>query len=161
MESAESNIGNTQKPLYDDIRPDSIYYSSFDDYLDVYGVVLLYGQEIKDKNTEEFDGSYVEAMDKYIGTHVVVTRKDSNPILTKVRGRKKNHSSDLVGNMNKNPILDTGIYKIEFTYGRVEEYSVNTIMENPLEKVDGDGWDTGVLSEIVPFRSDLNVVIQK
>ena len=67
----------------------------------------------------------------------MVTRKDSNPILTKVRGRKKNHSSDLVGNMNKNPILDTGIYKIEFTYGRVEEYSVNTIMENPLEKVDG------------------------
>ena len=91
----------------------------------------------------------------------MVTRKDSNPILTKVRGRKENHSSDLVGNMNKKPIIDTGIYKLEFTYGRVEEYLVNTIMENLLEKFDGDGWDTGVLSEIVPFRSDINVVIQK
>ena len=33
---------------------------------------------------------------------------------------------------------------------------MNTILEN-LEQVDGDGWDTGLLYEIVSFHSDPNV----
>ena len=58
-------------------------------------------------------------MEEYIKTHVVVPRKESNPVLTKVRGRKKNHSSNLVGNLSNNPILDTRIHKHEFPYGCV------------------------------------------
>ena len=38
---------------------------------------------------------------------------------------------------------------------------MNAILENLLEKVDGDGWCTGLLSEIVSFFSDPNVSIQK
>ena len=60
-------------------------------------------------------------MEEYIKTHVVVPRKESNPVLTKVRGRKKNHSSNLVGNPNKIPTADTRIYELDFPYGHEEE----------------------------------------
>ena len=38
---------------------------------------------------------------------------------------------------------------------------MNIILENLLEKVDSDGWYTGLISEIFSFRSDPNVSIQK
>ena len=38
---------------------------------------------------------------------------------------------------------------------------MNTILENRLEQVDGAGWYTGLISEIVLFHSYPNVAIQK
>ena len=38
---------------------------------------------------------------------------------------------------------------------------MNTIVENLLEQVDNDGWDTGILKEIVSFRTDPNVAVVK
>ena len=35
------------------------------------------------------------------------------------------------------------------------------MLEKRLEKVDGDGWGTALLSEIFSLRSDPNVAIQK
>ena len=69
----------------------------------------------------------------------MVPVKDFIVILTKVRGRKRDHCGNIVGNSNNNPIIDTIIYELELTDGRVEEYLVNTIIEDLLEKVDGDG----------------------
>ena len=81
----------------------------------------------------------MEALDKYIGTHVVVTGNKYITTLTKVIGRNGDHSVNLVGDRNNNPILDTKIYEIEFTDVHVEELLANTILENILEKVDDDG----------------------
>ena len=44
MDSTDSNIGNIKRPLYDGIRPDNIYYSSFHYDTDYGDVVLPYGQ---------------------------------------------------------------------------------------------------------------------
>ena len=38
---------------------------------------------------------------------------------------------------------------------------MNTILENLFEQVDGDGWDTGLKYEIISFRSDPNISLQK
>ena len=108
MESVESNIGNTKQPLYDGIRPYKIYYSEFYDDLDVDDVVLPYGQDLKDQNTEEVDEAYVEAMYEFIGTH----------ILTKIIGRKRYHYDNLVCESNNNSFLDTRLYYLEFLDGR-------------------------------------------
>ena len=89
----------------------------------------------------------------------MVPGKDYIAILTKVRGRKRDHCGNIVGNPNNNPIIDTIIYELELIYGCVEEYLVNNILENILEKVDDDGWDTGLISDIVSFCSDPNVEI--
>ena len=71
-DSVEPKLGNTKQPLYDGIWLDNIYYLAFDDDPDFDDMVLPYVQEIKDKNIEEVDESYMEYLEKYIGTHVVV-----------------------------------------------------------------------------------------
>ena len=38
---------------------------------------------------------------------------------------------------------------------------MKTVLKNLLEKFDSDGWDTGLLYEIVSFCSDPNATIQK
>ena len=38
---------------------------------------------------------------------------------------------------------------------------MNTILEKRLEQVDGDGWDTALLSETISFLSDPNAAIHK
>ena len=50
---------------------------------------------------------------------------------------------------NMNPILNTRIYELEFPYGLLEKSLVNNILENILGQVDSDGWDTGILYEII------------
>ena len=72
----------------------------------------------------------MEDLEKYIGTHVVVPEKDSINLLTKIRSIKKEHSSYLIGCYNKNPILYTRIYELEFPDCRVDEYLVNTLLKN-------------------------------
>ena len=93
----------------------------FDDDPDVDDVVLPHGQDIKDKNTEEVDDAYVEALDEYIGNYTVVPEKDSISILTKFIGSNRYHSGNRAYKQNKNPILGTIIYGLEFLYGCKEE----------------------------------------
>ena len=75
--------------------------------------------------------------------------------------RKRDHRDDLVGMFNTNPILDTHIYNMELADGRVEEYSVNYILDNIYEQVDDNGWDTRIFQEIMDFCSKLEVDIPK
>ena len=49
----------------------------------------------------------------------MVPGKEYIHLLKKVRGRVRDHSDNLVGNINKKPILETRIYDIDFTDGRV------------------------------------------
>ena len=63
----------------------------------------------------------MEDLEKYIGTHVKVPSNSYIIILTKIRGRKRYHSINHVGNQNKIPILDTIIYELEFPDFFVEE----------------------------------------
>ena len=133
----------------------------FDDDPDVDDVVLPHGQDIKDQNTEEVDDAYVEALEEYIGNYTVVPEKDYISILTKFIGRNRYHSGNRADKQNKNPILGTIIYGLEFLYGCKEEWWMNTILEKRLEQVDGDGWDTALLSETISFRSDPNAAIHK
>ena len=63
--------------------------------------------------------------------------------------------------VNTNPILDTCIYNMELLDGRVEEYSVNYILDNIYEQVDDNGWGTGIFQKIMDFCSNPEVDIPK
>ena len=120
MYSAEANIGNTNKTLYNGIQLENTYHLGF--YYDPDGdyVVLQQYQNRNDQKTETFGKSYLEDLEKYIGNRVEVPSKDSIPFIKKIIGIKRDHSGNLVGDRNKNPILDTRIYEIEFRDGRVQ-----------------------------------------
>ena len=50
--------------------------------------------------------------------------------------------------VNTNPILDTRIYNMGLPDGRVQEHSINYILQNVYEQVNQNGWDMGVLKQI-------------
>ena len=53
---------------------------------------------------------------------------ESLPVLANIVKRKIDSNNEPVGRANDNPILDSRIYELEFPDGRIEEYSVNTII---------------------------------
>lgn len=159
--NVEERIGNHRQAAYDGNNPGHIYYTAFQDDVDLEDNVLPYGDEIIDANEMEVSEAYQEALDTYLGAQVVVPGKDSQPILAKVKKRKRDSMGNAVGSSNANPILDTRVYELEFPDGRVEEYGVNIIAENLMAQVDGDGWDCGILEEIVSFRKDEAVAIPR
>ena len=163
MISVEDKIGNHRQPSFDFEQPDAIYHRIFDDDDPSDDEnVLPYGSEILDAKTEEIDSAYLESMDEYIGAQVVVPGHDNvTPVLATVKRRKRDHHGDPVGIKNDNPILDTRVYQLEFPDGRIDEYSVNVIAENLMSQVDDDGWDTGILKEVVSFRRDPEIAVSK
>ena len=51
------------------------------------------------------------------------------------------------------------MYKLESPDRRVDEYAVNIIIENLIDYVDDQGWDTGILEEMAAFRHHPDVAI--
>ena len=159
MEKVEKRIGNKKLPIYDGTNPMNIYYSAFHDDIDADDIDLPYGDELMDAKETEVNEAYLEALDTYIGAQVIVPERSGQPILAKVRKRKRNENGEPIGKANDNPILDTRVYELEFPDGRIEEYGVNVIAENMIAQVDQDGWDTGLLEEIVSFRKDDSIAL--
>ena len=157
--SLESKIGNHKEALFQITVPENLYYDAFGDDPSDDDNVLPYGDELVDAKTDEIDEAYLEALDEYIGAQVVIPGRDAQPVLAKVKKRKRDSLGLPTGQHNPNPILDTRVYELEFPDGRLEEYAVNIIAENLLNQADNDGWDTGILEEIVDMRKDDDVAI--
>ena len=161
MTSLESKIGNHKEGIFDHDNPDVIYYNAFGDDLASDENALPYGDEILDTKIETIDEPYMEALDTYIGAQVVIPGKDSIPVLAKVIKRKRGLDDLPVGEHNQNPILDTRIYELQFPDGRVDEYAVNILAENLLAQADNDGWDCGLLEEIIDMRKDEDIAVNR
>ena len=161
MANVHAKIGNEKQPIYDDENPTAIYYNAFNDPTDSDDTILPYGDDLDNQVIQEIDQSYLDTLDTYIGARVVVPGKDSPSILGIVKRRKRDHEGNPIGTMNSNPILDSRVYELEFPDRRVEEYSVNSIIENLVEQVDDNGWDQGILQEIIGMRSNPEIAIQK
>ena len=48
---------------------------------------------------------------------------------------------------------------LEFPDGRVDEYAVTIIIDNLIDQIDDQRWDSGIIEEIVAFRRDPGVAI--
>ena len=81
------------------------------------------------------DDGYLESLDDLIFTQVTLPGKDGIPLLVTIKRRKLDHKGQPVVSPNTNTILDSRIYILEFPDGRVEEYSVNIVIENMLDQI--------------------------
>ena len=162
MLSVNSRIGNYRQPIYSHDDPNRIYFDAFDDDISDDLPDLPYGDEIADAIPEEIDSPYLESLDSYIGTNVVIPgSKGIEPVVAIIKGRKRDASGNVIGVSNPNPILDTRVYQLEFPDGRVEEYSMNVILENIMSQVDEYGYDMGIFQEICGARKDDTIAISK
>ena len=100
-----------------------------------------------------------EAFDKFLGLHVKVQGNDNaSTVLGKVTKRKRDHDGALIGRSNPNPILNTAVYQVETPDGNIHEYTANIIAEKLWDQVNDDGWDYGLLHEIIGHRKTKNAV---
>ena len=111
----------------------------------------------KSQKEVEVRDSDIDALD--IGAKVVVHGKYSIPVLSWVKRKKQDSSGKPIFKEHSNPILDTRVYELEFPDVRVDEYAFNIIIDNLIDQVDDQGWDIGILEEIVAFRRDPDVDI--
>ena len=161
MQSIESKIGNQKQPIFDEMKPTQIYHDVLQTDASEDDIALPYGDEIIDAIPTEINEKYLDSLDNYIGTNVVIpgTSEGIEPVIAVIKGRKRDHNGNPIGISNPNPILDTRIYQLEFPDGRVEEYGMNLIVENLLTQVDEQGWDTGIFNEIIDVRKDELIAI--
>ena len=160
MTSIENVIGNHRQPIFDNTAPCNIYFDAFNEDHDSDENVLPYGDELIDAKTETIDEAYIESLDEYIGSQIVIPNKEAVPVLAIVKKRKRDALNQPIGTKNENPILDSRIYELEFPDGRIEEYSVNVLAENLFNMADEDGWDTGLLEEVIDFRSNDDIAVK-
>ena len=76
----------------------------------------------------------------------------------KVTRRKRDGDGNLLGHSNRNPILDTSTYKVEFEDGRTEVYAANTIAEHLFSQVDDQGLQYLIIDEIIDHKKDGSAV---
>ena len=106
---------------------------------------------------QEADEVQHEAFDKYISSRVCIPQGDSMVYGT-VKRRKRDQDGELIGRSNKNPLLDTSVYEVEFDTGDTEAYHANIIAESIYSQVDGDGYTTFAMKEIIDHRTDESAV---
>jgi hypothetical protein len=86
----------------------------------------------------EADDFEEEGLDNYITAQVMLPKGKGMQRAT-VTGRKRDANGNPIGVSNKNPILDTRMYEVEFDDGSVQEYAANLIADNVYAQVDDEG----------------------
>ena len=76
----------------------------------------------------------------------------------KVLRRSMNENDEYVGDYNRNPMLDTMLYEVEFNHGTVHEYGANVIASNLFDQVDKEGYREMSTIEILDHRMTDNAV---
>jgi hypothetical protein len=161
MNSVNAKRGNSKQPAFNTDDPRGIYYTAFNDPLDDDENAVAFGDEYLEEKLVEADQAYLESLDNYIGMNVVVHDQMSDlPVIAKIIRRKRDSAGNPIGVASDNPILDSRIYELEYPTGRIEEYSVNTIVENLVQQVGQEGFDHGIMKEIIDHQKDEDVAIK-
>ena len=148
----ESKIGNNLIPTFDGTNPGNVYFISFGTTVEEEMEDLPYGDDFTTLRMGNIDDRYLADLDNLIGTQVSLPGKDRIPLLATVKKRRLDYKGYPIGSPNANPILDSRIYELEFQDGRVEEYSVNVIIENLLDQVGNNDWDASMFDEVISVR---------
>ena len=153
-----TRIGNARQPNHDAQHPEHVYYHAFGDDPSIDETTEPYDSELVDVSLPQTDETF-EELDKYIGARVVVPGRDRETmVLAEVKRKKRDVHGDVIGRAHSNPILDTHIYELETPDGYVQEYTTNQLVEHLHSQVDSDGFDYGLLDEIVDHRKGESAV---
>ena len=126
-------IGNNKISIYDPNKQHEIYHTPFGDNILEEKNPLPYGDELVDAKVAGIDEPYMEELDNFIWSQIQLPDKSGIPLLATVRKRKRDSHGQPISKSDNNPLLDSRIYELEYPDGRVEEYSVNIILENMVE----------------------------
>ena len=141
IQNLESRIGNHKALALDNEYRDEICFPAFGNVVITDNMKLPYIDKLVDLMHDEINQAYLEELNDFIGSKLLLPGRDLIHVLTIVKKRKLDCKDESIGEYNTNPVLDLRIYKLEFPVGRVEEYSTNTIIENILHQVENNECD--------------------
>jgi hypothetical protein len=93
-----------------------------------------------------------DAYDKYISARLMIPDASGIARSAQVKRRKRDEDGNLIGYSHSNPILDTGLYEVEFDDGQVGTYAANVIAENIYEQIDDEGFAYTLFDSIVDHK---------
>ena len=117
-----------------------------------------YGEMIEELKSDIYD---IGIFDNYIGVAVKldnVTNSGGN--IATVKRRAKNANRFAIGRAHKNSLLDTRDDYVELEGGTTYSYFSNVIADNVYSKLDSEGHQTVVMSDILDHQRDGTVVIK-
>ena len=161
MKFLEYRIINSWQPLYDETNTKAVYYSLFDDDINDDDVEFPYGDELIDMKVEGISDTYLDALDDYIRSEILILGRDAFPVLVKFDKRKQDASGNPIVENISNPILYTRIYELEFLDGHIKEFAVNVLAENLFNRYDSDSWDMGLIDELIDIRKYPSIAAAK
>ena len=88
--NVETKIIDSKHTLFNGTKPEAMYLSSFDDNLDVNDNCLPFGEETSDEKEVDVNDTYIEALNNYIGDHIIIPGRYYISILVKVKVKKEN-----------------------------------------------------------------------
>ena len=98
--------------------------------------------------------------DTYIGDEIVLP-KGNGMVSGNVMSRVKNFQGQPIGKADKNPILDTRVYNVEFSDGENAELGADIIAECMYAECDIEGNKFRLMDHIVDHGKDNNVVCKE
>ena len=95
--------------------------------------------------------------DVLINAEVLLPQGESMQMAKVVR-RAVDEDGKVVGSFDKNPVLNSLLYEVEFPDGAIKEYAANVIAENILRQVDSSGKHHHLLEGILDVHCDKRAV---
>ena len=116
-----------------------------------------------DEDPLDTDGGNVfeKLVNKLLIHSEVLLPQGENMVTVKVKRYSKNIEGDIVGEYNKDPMLNSIIYDIKFSDGEIKEYLANMIALNIYCQVDPDGYSTSLFDSIVGHDAEETTVKSK
>jgi hypothetical protein len=118
---------------------------------------------VNDSSVPEADKDFTPDVfdDTYVNMELAVPRDGDGPEYAKVTRRLRDKDGLPIGKANKNPILDTRMYEVEYPDGHKASLAANAIAENMFAQVDDEGNRHVLFEEIVDHRTDGSEVKQQ
>jgi hypothetical protein len=91
--------------------------------------------------------------EEYLRMELALPRDGDGPALARVKKRLKDANGKPIGVANKNPILDTRIFQVEFLDGHTASMTANAIAEHLFAQVDSEGRRLLLIDEIIDHRA--------
>ena len=121
-------------------------------------------EEVDGPEFPELDDELTDAQvtgDYLVNAEVLIPTVHGMEERGKVVRRKRDRDGNPIGTANRNPLLDTRLYEVQFPDGRTEELAANAIAQALWAQCDPDGNQYVTLHAIVDSRKDPSEAVSK
>ena len=96
--------------------------------------------------------------DLLIKTEVLLPQGETQQVAKVIR-QSIDINSNIIGDLNKNPSLNSLVYDVEFPDGAMKQYTANVIADNLLSQVNSNGCHIQELAQIMLHERMVNTLL--